>query len=240
MRRLILFDIDGTLLSARGAPRRAFERALLEVYGTAGPIANHTFDGKTDPQIARELLTLGGIDDAEVDRGLEMLWSTYLRELRAELTDPGHRTLVYPGVRALLQALDQLNGQVLLGLLTGNIAEGAALKLASAGIGTPFRVGAFGSDCERRDGLPAVAVERALELTGRTFRGREIVVIGDTPNDVTCGLALGVHAVAVTTGRHDERSLRAAGAHAVFADLSDLDAVLGVLLQQPPELAAGD
>lgn len=240
MRRLILFDIDGTLLTARGAPRRAFERALFEVYGTAGPIANHTFDGKTDPQIARELLTLDGVAQSVIDERLGTLWTTYLRELRAELADPGHRTLVYPGVATLLDALTDLHDHVVLGLLTGNIAEGAALKLASAGIGTAFRVGAFGSDCERRDGLPPVAVERALALTGRTFRGQEIVVIGDTPSDVTCGRALGVYAVAVTTGRHDEASLRAAGAHAVFADLSDVEAVLDVLLHGMPEVEAGD
>ena len=229
MTRLVLFDIDGTLLSARGAPRRAFGRALVEVYGMAGPVTTHPFDGKTDPQIARELLALGGISDAAVDDGLPELWRVYARELHDELSAPGHETLVLPGVHALLSALDGLDGQVVLGLLTGNIERGATLKLESAGIGTAFRVGAYGSDRERRDALPQLAVERARALTGRTFRAREIVVVGDTPHDVTCGRALDVHTVAVATGRHDRDALSAAGAHHAFDDLSDTAAVLDAL-----------
>lgn len=230
MKRLVLFDIDGTLLSAQGAPRRAFHRALLEVFGTAGPIDAHAFDGKTDPQIARELLLLGGLADADVDSGLPRLWETYLRELAGELAKPEQRTLVYAGVRELLAALDALQQDVLLGLLTGNIQPGAALKLESARITSEFRVGAFGSDHERRDQLPAVAVARARDLVGIHFREREVVIIGDTPSDVTCGQSLAVRTVAVATGRHDTDSLRAAGADYVFPDLSDTGSVLRAIL----------
>lgn len=230
MRRLVLFDIDGTLLSAQRAPRRAFQRALVEVFGTAGPIDTHAFDGKTDPQIARELLLLGGLTDGAIDAGLPNLWATYLHGLAQELAAPGQQTLVYPGVRELLGALEALEGEVLLGLLTGNIQAGAVLKLASARIGTDFRVGAFGSDHERRDQLPALAVSRALELTGIHFREREVVIVGDTPSDVTCGRSLSVRTVAVTTGRHDAASLSAAGADHVFADLSPTDEVLRAIL----------
>lgn len=230
MKRLVLFDIDGTLLSAQGAPRRAFHRALFDVYGTTGPIDGHTFDGKTDPQIARELLVLAGLTDAAVDDGLPRLWLTYLRELARELTLPDQQTLVYTGVRELLEALESLQQDVVMGLLTGNIERGAALKLESAGLANGFRVGAYGSDHERRDQLPAVAVERARALTGIHFREREVVIIGDTPNDVTCGRALGVRAIGVATGRHEEASLEAAGADHVFADLADTDAVLRGIL----------
>ena len=230
MRRLVLFDIDGTLLTTDGAPRRAFHRAMLEVYGTAGPIATHRFDGKTDPQIARELLELAGLPSARIDRGLTLLWVAYLRELSNEFAHPGHRTTVLPGIFDLLTALEQRNDDVVLGLLTGNIAQGAALKLESAGIRTHFRVGAFGSDHERRDHLPPVAVERARDLTGRTFERRDIVIIGDTPSDVTCGRALGVRAIAVATGRHDASELRDAGADAVFLDLTNTTAVLDSIL----------
>jgi phosphoglycolate phosphatase len=230
MKRLVLFDIDGTLLSAQGAPRRAFTAAMLEVYGTAGPVATHRFDGKTDPQIARELLTAEGISAEQIDAGLAQLWRAYLRELRAALTAPSHRTLVYPGVSEVLHELERRNGEVLLGLLTGNIAEGAALKLASAEIRNDFRIGAFGSDCEQRDGLPSVAVRRAQELVGVEFSRREIVIIGDTPSDVTCGLALDVRSVAVATGRHSAEALARAGAHCVFDDLSDTATVLAAIL----------
>jgi phosphoglycolate phosphatase len=229
MKRLVLFDIDGTLLTAQGAPRRAFHRAMLEVYGTAGPISTHRFDGKTDPQIARELLTAAGLPGGAIDSSLDRLWRCYVRELSIEFAHPAHRTVVLPGVRTLLQQLEAV-ADVVLGLLTGNIREGAALKLDSAAIGTPFRVGAFGSDGERRDALPAVAVERARQLTGVTFRERDIVIIGDTPADVTCGRELGVRAVAVATGSYAPDALHEAGADAVFGDFADTGAVLQALL----------
>ncbi len=230
MRRLILFDIDGTLLSAQGAPRRAFTRAMQSVYGTTGPIDGHRFDGKTDPQIARELLRLDGMSDEQVDAALPDLWRAYVSELDVELATPGHETTVYPGVRELLTELENRSSDQLLGLLTGNIREGATRKLASAGIDADFRVGAFGSDCERRDGLPEVAVARARELTGIHFRERDVVIIGDTPADVTCGASLGVRTVAVATGHFDADTLRGVGAHYVFADFSDTHTVLDALL----------
>ena len=230
MKRLVLFDIDGTLLLTDGAPRRAFHRAMLEVYRTAGPIATHAFDGKTDPQIARELLTHAGLPSAAVDRGLEALWTAYLRELSMEFARPGTRTTVLPGIAALLLELEARKSDVVLGLLTGNIERGATLKLASAGIRNTFRVGAFGSDCERRDGLPPVAVERAREAVGIEFERSDIVIIGDTPSDVTCGHALGVRAIGVATGRFHENDLREAGAAATFADLSRTEDVLNAIL----------
>ncbi|MEX0907978.1 MAG: HAD hydrolase-like protein [Gemmatimonadota bacterium] len=230
MKRLVLFDIDGTLLTADGAPRRAFHRAMLEVYGTAGPIATHRFDGKTDPQIARELLAVAGLPDAAVTNGLPVLWRTYLRELGSELARPSHRTTVLPGIFPLLDDLDRRRDDVVLGLLTGNIQHGAALKLGSAGIRHEFRVGAFGSDCEHRDGLPPVAVDRAREITGVGFTRSDIVIIGDTPSDVTCGRALGARAIGVATGRFGPVELREAGAAAVFADLTDTAAVVDTIL----------
>jgi len=230
MRRLILFDVDGTLLSARGAPRRAFERAMLEVYQRTGPIATHRFDGKTDPQIARELLELDGLGATAIDAGLPALWRTYLRALSAELETPGHETHVYPGVHALLQELERRGRDAVLGLLTGNIRQGALLKLASARIATRFRLGAFGCDCERRDGLPPIAVARALAETGVRFDGESIVIVGDTPHDVSCGAALGVRAIAVATGRHERPDLEAAGASVVFDDFRDTAAVLDAVL----------
>jgi phosphoglycolate phosphatase-like HAD superfamily hydrolase len=230
MRRLILFDIDGTLLTADHAPRRALERALVAVYGTAGPVRDHPFDGKTDPQIVREILQLGGVSDATVDARLSEMWRVYMRELDLELSAPGHETRVYPGVRELLAELDRRSGEHLLGLLTGNIEEGATRKLKAARIDSDFRIGAFGSDCERRDGLPEVAVSRARDLTGIHFRERDVVVIGDTPADVTCGMSLDVRSVAVATGRYDAETLRSVGAHHVFTDFSDTDSVIDALL----------
>jgi phosphoglycolate phosphatase-like HAD superfamily hydrolase len=229
LKRLVLFDIDGTLLWTRGAATRAFMRGMVEVYGTAGPIATHSFGGKTDPQIARELLRLEGFDDTTIDDGMAGLWTAYIRELRAELAKPEHTTTVYPGVRELVRVLAE-RSDVLCGLVTGNIAQGAALKLASAALDGAFRFGAYGSDSERRQELPPLAVQRAKALADVEFRGRDIVVIGDTPADMTCGQALGVHAFGVTTGSYDEAALRESGADTVFPDLSDTEEVMRVLL----------
>jgi phosphoglycolate phosphatase-like HAD superfamily hydrolase len=230
VKRLVLFDIDGTLLSARGVPRVAFGGALEEVFGTAGPIDDHKFDGKTDPQIARELLRLAGRSDSDIDSGLPALWDCYIHLLQQVLERGEHRILVYPGVGELLDHLEQRQEEAVLGLLTGNIREGARLKLEFAGIRNHFRVGAYGSDHERREHLPALAVQRARELTGRDFRASEVVIVGDTPADMSCGRALAVRAVGVLTGRYDRAALEAAGAHAVFPDLSATNEVLAAIL----------
>jgi phosphoglycolate phosphatase len=221
----VLFDIDGTLLSTRGAARRAFEKAMLGVYGTAGPIDTHGFNGKTDPQIARELLQLAGFADARIDAGLSQLWPSYLEGLGLELRRAEQQTVVYPGVTRLLTALERTNA-ALIGLLTGNLQEGATLKLESAGLADRFRLGAYGSDAERRDALPASAVRRAETLAGRRFAGEEVVIIGDTPHDISCGRSIGVRAIGVATGGHGVDELAACGAHHVFLDLSNTEAVL--------------
>jgi phosphoglycolate phosphatase len=229
MKRLLLFDIDGTLLSTNGAARRAFHRALLEVYATAGPIDNHPFNGKTDPQIARELLSAAGLPQPRIDEGLQQLWGSYLTAFEQEMRATDYQTRVYPGVRPLLDALSK-HPDVILGLLTGNVARGAELKLKSAGLHEYFHFGAFGSDSEHRTSLPQVAVDRALEFCGRSFRGNEVVVIGDTPHDIRCGESLGVFTVGVATGGHACDELAAVGADAVFETFEDTAAVLRVLL----------
>lgn len=228
MRKLVLFDIDGTLVNAQGVGARAFRRAMIEVYGETGPIDDYEFHGRTDPQIARELLRLAGLDDEAIDRRISDLWTAYLRELTAELDRPDSEVRVLDGVAALLDAL-HATGEHLVALLTGNIEPGARLKLGAAGLWHRFDFGAYGSDHERRDHLPAVAVRRARERAGVDFRGRDIVIVGDTPFDVSCGRSLGVWAVAVATGKHTPPELEAVGADVVLQDLSDTErAVLAI------------
>jgi phosphoglycolate phosphatase-like HAD superfamily hydrolase len=231
--RLILFDIDGTLLWTDGAGRRAIQRALLDEMGTAGPIEKYRFDGKTDPQIVRELLTLAGHPEAEAEERIAAVCRRYVDLLAAELAKPEQTTRLFPGVRALLADLElhEAAGRALVGLLTGNLEGGATLKLRSAGLDPArFAVGAFGSDSPRRADLPAIAAERAARRTNRTFTGSEIVIVGDTPDDVTCGRPIGARTVAVATGFYDVAQLRAAGAAHVFEHLSDTGAVSGALL----------
>ena len=228
MKQLILFDIDGTLLSTNGAARRAFHRAMLDVYGTAGPIDTHVFNGKTDPQIVRELLAAEGFTNEAVDGALPRLFERYLHGMRHEVAQPTHTTSVYPGVRELLDAL-HTSDDVVMGLLTGNIADGAALKLGSVQLTEYFVLGAYGSDAEHRHELPAIAVERAFERTGVRFDGKNVVIIGDTPNDVRCGQGIGAFAMGVCTGGHTQDELYAAGADVVFDDLSETVTVLDSL-----------
>ena len=231
--RLILFDIDGTILLTDGAGRRAIERALLDLEGTAGPITDHRFDGKTDPQIVRELLALAGHPAAGSDARVRAVCEYYVRCLEDELAKPTQATRVMVGVRALLDALEEVEaeGRALVGLLTGNVETGAALKLQSAGIApSRFRVGAYGSDAAHRPELPAIAQRRAAERVGRQIAGSDVVIIGDTPDDVRCGRPIGARTVAVATGGYDVAALTAAGATHVFADLSDTVRVIETLL----------
>lgn len=225
MRRLLLFDIDGTLVSG-GPAKEAFRVALMDAFGTVGPIEVHEFSGKTDPQIARELLQAAGLDPADIEAGFPGLFRRYLEELEARL--PAEPMTILPGVPELVEALSR-KADVALGLLTGNIAGGARLKLGSAGLHDHFPTGAFGSDSEERNDLPAVAVDRAQERWGVRFAAEEVLVIGDTPRDVECGLAHGVTTVAVATGNFDGETLARAGAHHVLTDFRDRDATLELL-----------
>jgi phosphoglycolate phosphatase len=225
--RVVCFDIDGTLLHSHGAGRRAIRRALVEALGTAGPIDTFRFDGRTDGEIVRRLAEAAGVDAG--DGAVERVLARYVANLRDELAGPGHRTMVYPGVHAVLDALESRSDCVL-GLLTGNVAEGARLKLRSAGLDPArFRVGAFGSDHHVRAELPAVAQRRAGELLGRPVAGADVVIIGDTPADMTCGQGIGARAIGVGTAAYRPDELVAAGAHAAFADLSDTAAVVAAI-----------
>jgi phosphoglycolate phosphatase len=232
VRKLVLFDIDGTLVDTRGAGSRAFRRAMLEVYGTTGHLDDYDFHGRTDPQIARDLLRLVGFDDARIDGGFPDLWAAYLRELEVELVRTATDVRVLAGVPELLDAL-HATGEHLVALLTGNIEPGARLKLGATRLWDRFDFGAFGSDHERRDRLPAVAVRRARERTGLRFHGRDIVIIGDTPFDVSCGRSLGVWAVAVATGMHSPEELAAVGADVVLTDLTDTERGMAAIEGRP-------
>ena len=230
--RLILFDIDGTLLWTDGAGRRAIHRALLEEMGTAGPIETYRFDGKTDPQIVRELLKMAGHPECESEDRITAVCDRYVGLLTAELAKPTQATRLYPGIKDLLAALvpHEAQGRALVGLLTGNVQDGAALKLRSAGLDPArFTVGAFGSDSHRRSDLPAVAAQRAAERTGHRFGGDDVVIVGDTPDDVACARPLGARTVAVATGFFAVDALRACGATHVFENLGDTQAVLQAL-----------
>ncbi len=221
MKKLVLFDIDGTLLWTDGAGRSAIREALQAEMGTAGPIDDFRFDGKTDPQIVRQLLSAVGHPDAESETHILRVCKRYTELLEDELAAEGRQIRVLDGVCELLDLLDGRDDAVL-GLLTGNVEEGAVLKLRAAGIDHErFTVGAYGSDAAHRPDLPAIAARRAGDVLGQTPRGDQVVIIGDTPADVSCGAEIGARAIAVATGAYSVSDLATAGAFATFASLAD-------------------
>jgi len=229
-RVLVLFDIDGTLLLTPGAGRRAITSAMADRVADTSLWQQIRFDGKTDPQIVREMLEATGDPDAGDPEAITSILERYLVLLEEELARNPGRTRLLPGVPALLDRLEA-EAEVVLGLLTGNVAGGAGLKLRSGGLDPArFRVGAYGSDSPHRPDLPAIAAARAAQIFGRVPAGETVVIVGDTPSDVTCGRGIGARAVAVATGSFPIDALRSAGARAAFDDLSDTDAVLEAIL----------
>ena len=229
-RRLVLFDIDGTLLISAGAGRRAIRAAMAELVGDDTVFDRVRFDGKTDPQIVEELLHEAGHDEpADADR-IAGVCSRYVDLLEAELAAGRTKVTLMPGVQRLLDRLESESG-VVLGLLTGNLERGAALKLRAGGIDPQrFRLGAYGSDSAYRPDLPPIAARRAVPHFGRVPDGDEVVIIGDTPADIACGRGICARAVAVATGSYSVEQLADHAPHAVFPDLAATDDVLAALL----------
>lgn len=219
--KLLLFDIDGTLLHTDGTGRAAVERALEDVVGRPVTTDGVSFSGKTDPQIMREILSANGFDASEANDLTGDVLAAYAGEAMRLLAP--ERVTVLPGVRPLLERLAATDG-VHLALLTGNLQRTGFGKLQAAGLDAFFRFGAFGSDHADRYELPAVAVRRAREQTGRTFAGRDVVIIGDTEHDVGCGRGIGAFSVAVCTGRYGRADLAPHDPDVLLDDLSDADA----------------
>jgi phosphoglycolate phosphatase len=229
-RRLILWDIDGTLLTTGSAGRLALERGTMAATGL-DRVSHVEMSGKTDPQIVREMLVLEGLSGAEVDRVLP----TALREAERALEGEGERMLsegrVHPGVRALLEALAATEG-VRQSLLTGNVAVNAVVKVRTFGLDSyfDFEIGAYGTDHADRTELVPFALRRARELRGEDYRPDEVWIIGDTANDLRCATAAGAHCLLVGTGKDGVGAVASLPADAVVEDLSDTALVLGILL----------
>ncbi len=224
-----LFDVDGTLLSAGGAGRRAFERAVADRCGPMkGALDGLRLDGLTDRLIARKAMEALGMpfDDSLCDGLLER----YVEHLRTEIGGPGYAVL--PGVVATLEALRARGG--LLGLCTGNLEEGARLKLGRGGLDRYFdwsasAVFGFAADGEEREKLVLAALRRAAAHLRRPVPPREALVVGDTPRDVEAAHHAGCTVLGVATGRYGEAELRACGADHVAPTLEHPEA-LRVLL----------
>ena len=226
MTRLLLFDVDATLVLTGGAGGRAMTVAFEELFGASDGFAGIAMAGRTDPAILADALArIGCALDADV---LDRFRAAYCRRLRDEIAPPAAGKRMMPGIAELVAALAP-RPDVFLALLTGNFEEGARIKLEHFDLWRQFRCGAFGDDAIDRPALVPIARARAAPLGAGEVGDDRVFVIGDTPLDVACALESGVRAIGVATGPYDARSLRAAGAHAAFDDLSDTRAVLDAL-----------
>jgi len=219
MRRLILFDIDGTLLITGGAAKRAFIRAVQDTYGVVGRLESFPFDGKTDPQIIRIVLKEAGVSESVIEEKLWDCLKLYVKYNEEELPK-ATKAMLYPGVRDVLELLSK-DKRVTLGVLTGNVEEGAKQKLAMFELARYFVFGVYGSDSADRVELARLALERAEEVTGHCFEPQETYIIGDTEFDISCSHAIGAHAVAVATGNSGVERLGSFGPDLLFRDYSD-------------------
>jgi phosphoglycolate phosphatase len=221
MAQLILFDIDGTLIYSGGAGARAMDRALEELTGISNGFRGIDCSGKTDLQIISEALQNFNLNAQ--DGLVSALLDRYVVHLKVEVaTANGH---MKPGVLGLLRTLRGARGPHL-GLLTGNIEQGARVKLAPFGLNPFFPFGAFGNDAGDRNRLLPIAVRRLRENTGISICYGDCVVVGDTPRDVACAKIHGAACIAVATGTHSLKALQATEADLVVQDLSQAQGIL--------------
>lgn len=214
--RLILFDIDGTLLSCGPQVKPLFGAALRDVFGALEPLEGHDFAGKTDPRSVVELMVGQGRDEHEVRSRMLDVRSAFARHLEGGLRREEMRLM--PRVIEILRALS-VRDDLHLALLTGNWEPSGRIKLDRFDLNDFFPFGAFGDDAEDRRDLVPVALDRARQITGTRFEPKDALIIGDTARDVDCGRAHGVPTLAVATGFTPAEELEAAGADWVVEDL---------------------
>ena len=227
MRKLVLFDIDGTLVLTGGAGLRAMNKACAELVGHADALAGIPVAGRTDRVILSDVVQRIG---RELDEPLlEHLRDRYLAHLAEEIQHPGPGARgVMPGIRPLLDRLHERD-DVFLGLLTGNFEAGARIKLEHFDLWRYFRCGAYADDAADRNALVPFALERARGCGLPEVGPRDILVVGDTPHDIACAQAVGAFAVGVATGGFTTAQLDESGADVVFEDLSDGDRFVALL-----------
>jgi len=222
--KFILFDIDGTLLDSGGAGTMSLTIAFEEVFAVRDAFRSISMAGKTDAQILKEAFELYKIDYS--NGIMPEFYRNYVRLLREHIRKAsGH---IKPGIREALREL-QARKECILGLLTGNIEEGARVKLDFFGLNSYFSIGAFGSDDEDRNKLLPIAVDKLCQMYSVKVGFRDCVVIGDTPRDISCSKPYGAFSIAVATGPYSAGTLSAAGADFVFDDLSNTEAFLSLL-----------
>jgi len=228
LKKLVLFDIDGTLLTVNSINRRILADALKEVYGTEGSTSTHNFAGKMDSVIIYEVLQSVGMSDSVIAEKFDKAKQTYIEmfRLHARLSD----IILMDGIRNLLDELSA-HSEVMLGLLTGNFEASGRQKLLLPEINHYFPFGAFADDAGSRNELPPVAVEKAYQLTGRRFSENDIIIIGDTEHDIACARVLNAKSIAVATGTYSAEELKKHNPHVLYENLTETPIVMSEILK---------
>jgi phosphoglycolate phosphatase-like HAD superfamily hydrolase len=245
MSRLVLWDVDGTLVRCGEVGRRAIERAARRaldhrVDWTEDSVPKVRMGGGTDPGILLELLAHGGVEGAESEELLDLALRHLEDEVAAAARTIEVEGIVLPGAGEVVDRLNREPG-VVQSVLTGNIRSGAVVKLGALGLDDrlDLEIGAYGSDHADRNRLVPLAVERAEAKHGLRFEPGEVWVVGDTPRDFECARAGGVRCLLVATGGHPLEELEQLGADVVLPDLTDVDRVVALLTSQPADVAVG-
>ena len=218
MVRLVLFDIDGTLIHSGGAGEQAFARVCATEFNVPKGTESLRFAGRTDPSIVRDFFCGHGIEPSE--KNFRRFFENYVIWLAQMLGQTSGRVL--PGVEGMIGRLRKMAVPPAIGLLTGNIRPGAQIKLSHYKLWDHFQTGAFGDDHEDRNEIAAIARDRGSQLLQRKLRGEEILVIGDTPLDIACGKAIQAKILAVATGNYSLDQLREHTPHWVCSDLQQI------------------
>lgn len=225
--KLLLFDIDGTLLISKGAGRKAMQGAVRRITNKQDvTIDGVDFSGRTDPQIIKDVFVNNGFDPSDSEQWISEALEAYV-ETFTEAFSPD-QFIALPGVHDLVKKLHERD-DMQLAILTGNLETTAYLKLKGIGLEEYFPFGSFASDNADRYKLPRIAVKRALEHTGRQYEGKNVVIIGDTRHDILCGKDINVMSVAVSTGHYSAEDLHIHEPDVLFDDLSNIDAFMDVL-----------
>ena len=222
-----MFDIDGTLLKCFGAGKKSLIQACEEVFGTSGTMNSVDFQGKTDPLILLESLESMGFSEDHIERNIEALKARYFHHLRINMYDG--TSVLLPGVGELLQKLSRVK-TILLGLLTGNFRESAAIKLGRFDLNRYFAFGVYGDDAAFRNHMPAIARKILHDEFGIDVPFRNIIIVGDTLYDIDCAKSAGAVSISVGTGWIEKEKLLSHAPDYYFDDLGDTDRILEAIL----------